>query len=696
MRSRAGKELGVFSPHVLERVPLQWAFYSIASGRILSSFSTPPQIADPVSLTMDTHESLAVVFLAAAGYGKTLALRRVAARNGEALCLDDMDQTPEGVARFVEAVERRRQVVATVETAAWPSLREDLVQPLRVRRWRLRIIEFLPWETQQAHELIQARRAACDDPKGRLRLETIETLVNAGRLPDVFGDLPRCPLFLRLILDLVEESSLPAGRIGPARLVRDWFRRKLDGGDDEISTAAADLEAVGPGLHPLLQEFLQAWLAAGSPEPTPRPTPGMAAWTEALRSEGLLPDRSLGQRSSFSPAPATCPAGRHSGRQRLGPSQSVSLPDLEIRVNLEVESGVHRLQYVLNTHGQGRFFHTPFPGPVLGRHPEKFAAALRERIEGLGKRTGLAGDLLLPMDIRRELENLGRDLYQKLFPAEMRDAYRTFRRSVRSLQIVSNEPWIPWEWIRPYDDSDRSDLIDDDFLCLRFSLARWLTAAHPPAETVHVRRLAILEAGEVPGAPPLPHVPEERQFVAEWASRHQISTREISAATHPQAMAQLAAGQIDAFHFAGHGLYDPEQPEACGFLLADGRVLHPLDLLGPVQTRLKEARPLVFFNACQTARIDISPTGLEGWVPQWIRGCGCAALLGPQWNVNDRLALAFTRAFYTRLERGRTLGEAVRAARRALRRIDPNHPSWLAFVLYAQPNARTLLGPRQP
>jgi hypothetical protein len=686
--------MSVFSAHVLERVPLQWTLYSIVSGRIRSSFSTPPQIADPVSLALDPHESLAVVFLAAAGYGKTLALQRAAARNGEALFLDDMDKAPAGVARFVEAVERGRQVVATVETAAWTPLREDLVQPLRVRRWRLRTIELLPWETQQARAFIQTRRAACDDQNSRLRLETIETLVNAGRLPDVFGDLPRCPLFLRLILDLVEESSLPAGRIGPARLVRDWFRRKLYGGGAEISAAAADPVAIGLGLHPVLQEFLQAWLAPGSLEPTPRPTPGMAAWTEALRSEGLLPDRSLGQRPSFSPAPAARPAGKHFARRRLGPPQSVSLPDLEIRVNLEVESGIHRLQYVLNTHGQGRFFHTPFPGPVLGRHPEKFAADLRERIQGLGQRIGLAGDLLLPMEVRREIENLGRDLYQKLFPAEMREAYRIFRRSVRSLQIVSDEPWIPWEWIRPYDDSDRSDLIDDDFLCLRFSLARWLTAAHPPAETVHVRRLVAIEAGEAPNAPPLPHAPEERRFVAEWASRHQISAREISAATHPQTMAQLAEGQIDVFHFAGHGLFDPERTEACGFLLADGRVLQPLDLLGPVQTRLKEARPLVFFNACQTARMGISPTGLEGWVPQWIRGCACAALLGPQWTVNDRLALAFTKAFYTRLERGRTLGEAVRAARRALRRIDPNHPSWLAFVLYAQPNARTVLGPR--
>ncbi|HEX7788599.1 MAG TPA: hypothetical protein VF653_20435, partial [Methylomirabilota bacterium] len=64
--------------------------------------------------------------------------------------------------------------------------------------------------------------------------------------------------------------------------------------------------------------------------------------------------------------------------------------------------------------------------------------------------------------------------------------------------------------------------------------------------------------------------------------------------------------------------------------------------------------------------------------------------------VRDDLALAFARAYYTRLERGRTFAEAVRAARRALRRIDPDHPSWLAFVLYAHPNGRLLLGSSHP
>jgi hypothetical protein len=97
------------------------------------------------------------------------------------------------------------------------------------------------------------------------------------------------------------------------------------------------------------------------------------------------------------------------------------------------------------------------------------------------------------------LRALGEELYRDLFPPQLRRAYRDLSRSpVRSVQITSDEPWIPWELLRPYDDDDPHHIIDDDFLCARFELTRWLAGRSGPAGAITIRRLACLAAAQPP------------------------------------------------------------------------------------------------------------------------------------------------------------------------------------------------------
>ena len=57
----------------------------------------------------------------------------------------------------------------------------------------------------------------------------------------------------------------------------------------------------------------------------------------------------------------------------------------------------------------------------------------------------------------------------------MRQHYLRVRREVRTLQIVSDEPRIPWELVKPFDKSDPRKPIDDDFLSLMASARFVLT-----------------------------------------------------------------------------------------------------------------------------------------------------------------------------------------------------------------------------
>ena len=85
-------------------------------------------------------------------------------------------------------------------------------------------------------------------------------------------------------------------------------------------------------------------------------------------------------------------------------------------------------------------------------------------------------------------------------------------------------------------------------------------------------------------------------------------------------------------------------------------------------------------------------TGLGGWTERMVGDIGVSAFVGSLWEVNDGLAAEFAIEFYTNLGAGQTFAEAFHAARLAIRARQPANPTWLAYTLYADPNAKVSLG----
>ena len=250
--------------------------------------------------------------------------------------------------------------------------------------------------------------------------------------------------------------------------------------------------------------------------------------------------------------------------------------DLDLRVIVRPHEGGIDLLYTLHSpNGACHHHYQEFPVRHIPGYasPQAYQAQLVETLEALGKGHDASNYPLAPEEAADRLNGLGRHLYEELFPTELKDAYRRFRGTARTLQITSDEPWIPWELIRPYDDRDPRNIIDDDFLCMRFQVTRWLAGAASAAGQIAVRRLVCVEAGQAPGHGTLQHTREERERLAALAAAHGIDDRSPEPATRPAVLRLLDEGGTGLWHVAGHGHLDPSRPDEALILLADGNVL---------------------------------------------------------------------------------------------------------------------------
>lgn len=141
---------------------------------------------------------------------------------------------------------------------------------------------------------------------------------------------------------------------------------------------------------------------------------------------------------------------------------------------------------------------------------------------------------------------------------------------------------------------------------------------------------------------------------------------------------KLQDGRYDIIHFAGHGKFVANDPEASAWVFADGSIT-----AREIRNALRNhpAPPwLVYANACKaglSARAHSSPYvgEVHGLATAFISN-GVAAYVAPLWDVADGIARQIAVDFYKELLlHGATLGEALlRAKRRVKRQYEKDFP----------------------
>ena len=364
---------------------------------------------------------------------------------------------------------------------------------------------------------------------------------------------------------------------------------------------------------------------------------------------------------------------------------------LDLQVRTVRTGGQEAFAYTLSCHDVDGSLHLQTTcGVPFAREPESYWRGLLEQVERWHESFGGEDEDELAKQVQAKIENLGRRLYEELFPPQLRTIYRELRDRVDMIRITSDEPFVPWELVKPYDDSQQG--FEDDFLCLSFQLTCWLAGDTVPCSCIETEQLACFSVPEPSHT--VPELPSTRRSRALFAA---LASQSGATDTTPQrpdlhAFKEIVRrGGTGILHFSSHGDFEAEEPNDSRILLAES-TLRPRQLNGPICTQLRKQRPLVFLNVCRGARQGWSLTGLGGWSDAWVRRCGCGAFVGAQWSVRDDLAYEFAEAFYRELVSGSSLGRACAAARERLRRTAPGDPTWLAYRVYGDPGARLVLG----
>lgn len=252
---------------------------------------------------------------------------------------------------------------------------------------------------------------------------------------------------------------------------------------------------------------------------------------------------------------------------------------------------------------------------------------------------------------------------------------------------------IPWELLR----------VGGDFPALRgglshrfeaenLAIAKWMTE-HQSNSTMEVL-LVVNPTGDLVEADR-----EGARIEAILKSLGGFARTEVLArdeARQAAVLERLRSGRFDVVHYAGHAFFDPLDPSRSGILCADKRVISGPDLAGS-----SSLPSLMFFNACEAARVrklDLGEApahvdrrdgvrGVVSFAEALLRG-GVKNYVGTYWPVGDGAAKLFAEVFYGDLLGGRTVGEALKAARQKVKSGDGlqrGSNDWADYIHYGDP-----------
>jgi hypothetical protein len=297
----------------------------------------------------------------------------------------------------------------------------------------------------------------------------------------------------------------------------------------------------------------------------------------------------------------------------------------------------------------------------------------------------------------RDIRSIGGKMYDQLIPPEMQRLLWDNRERIKSVQVFSLEPFVPWELVYLKDPSNPSAVANNKFLG-ELGLLRWIYKTYPPAKLRIRKKHAHYLIGDAGADLALPNAEKEAALL-----RKLLGAEPLEANLNELQELLEKPDSFDLLHICCHGSAAGEEfSQAQLFIKGDlvdgefqGETLKAdtVQQIGRLAEPGAEYRPIVVLNACQSARPNRDFLGLGGFAHAFVRA-GAGAFVGSHWSIGDSPALQFVTAMYEAVadnpKKKLTLSEVVTKARQAARGKDD--ATWLAYVVYGHPRASVSVG----
>ena len=321
----------------------------------------------------------------------------------------------------------------------------------------------------------------------------------------------------------------------------------------------------------------------------------------------------------------------------------------------------------------------PFDGPTLINRLQALEIALL-RSSGTRRRTATSEEQLV--------QQFGRELYDSvldgdvktLFDVSKREAFeQDFGLRVKLRIQAPDLAVIPWEYL--YDSREGEYLA----LARGTPVVRYLELPQPIKPLAVTPPLHILGMVASPRDQDLLDTDRERKrletALKPLQDEGRISLNWIEGETWRDLQRAMRSGEWHIFHFIGHGAYEDERHEGFVALSDDGGRTHLLSAahLGRL---LDDHHPLrlAVLNSCEGARGGAHDV-LSSTAAVLMRR-GVPAVVAMQYEITDRAAIEFTRAFYEAIADGQPVDGAVGEARIAVSLALDKTLEWGVPVLY--------------